>query len=938
MSSDSGGLPGLNTSGAAKYNQLTPLLPPTQEVIQTTNTGAANERVARAFTTPNITPSATSDALQTRDAPLASTQMTVQSQLSDTVRRAQVCEAVKTDNIAAFDNPEFAANCGICHMPGKDSNGNGHVGGMYITAAARQTQEFAAGEDAVKYGRVSYIPTLGICPPGMFSVTKEQAVAKKERIECQKKKSFDVRNCGQCFATQEWDRVTESTEKLEPTLFLVGTNTGNVTVESSSTGATIYNGPISNTPVNIPLAKGSAKGDLQQYMIRFSGSANSIIGGYVQGRTLQGAFTMDIVQLIQVDTETGTKPRLSQTMTANNLRISGIRPGAGKTGVNLRLIIPFVWISTDEDVAATCPSPYVLNETAMNYLESDSCFKKGSGPGNYSLDCLQDKFLSAGCLAAGTAYPGNPTAAAALAGDKRIGDIADDLYELSIQSATGRTSTGRILSLEDWSAASKRCTGQAIESPCDRLPNGRMTGACAQYLYENRGATGRIGATYTGPAAQQSLRAADGKTAQFCTADGAANPSKWWRQGVIGTDYSVDQMKAAFNSIHSRANDNTLPDSERQRAINECYGAQLVKPVEPSILPKEPFTLIIADTIRQGSNADHMRNGRFILKPATCGRAGYVSIILEANQTFYISINSNKTMGILPQPSADAQMAAFRQATCWRPVAGLNGATDCISLESLQYPGEYLILNNIQNNGSYISEIRNEAEMKAASFKRNGGLQTLVISNEGDTSNRRQGACSQGMYQYGMGAGGFCCPVPPTQYDAALGDYTVCPTLTAGSRHLNGKYVCALDDTKRQGLPVCGAPPQQWSSGLHGGGGGAPFDFKCPQGTFITQFSGGTTGGKKFMGNIRAQCSNGTNSGSYGASAHFAFNTYKPNGFEGVDIRAGGYVDSISFRDVAGDRGGSGGSYRRVDCPTGIITGIYGRTGSWMDAFGVHCN
>ncbi len=936
MQSDSGGLPGLNISGAAKYNQLTPLLPPTQEVIQTTNTGTANERVSRAFTTPNITASGTSDALQIRDAPLATTQMTVQSQLSDTVRRTQICEAVKTDDATAFNNPEFAANCGICHMPGKDSNGNGHVGGMYITAAARQTQEFAAGENAVKYGRVSYAPTLGVCPPGMFSVTKEQAVAKKERIECQKKKSFDVRNCGQCFATQEWDRVTESTEKLEPTLFLVGTNTGNVIVESSMSGKTIYNGPISSTPVSIPLDK-SLRGDLQQYMIRYNGTTNSIIGGYVQGTTLQGAFTMDIVQLIQVDTETGTKPRLSQTMTVNNLRISGIRPGINKTESNLRLIIPFVWISTDEDVAATCPSPYVLNETAMNYLESDSCFKKGSGPGNYSLDCLQDKFLSAGCLAAGTAYPGNFTTAAALAGNKRIGDIADDLYELSIQSATGRTSTGRILSLEEWSAASKKCTGRSIDSPCDRLVDGKMTSECAQYLYENRGATGRIGATYTGPAAQQSLRTEDEKMAQFCTADGAANPSKQWSASTM-ENYSVNRLKAYYNTIHSHANDNTLPDSERREAINQCYGAQLVKPVEPTIVPKNSFTFIIADTIRQGSNADQMRNGRFILKPATCGRAGYVSIVLESNQTFYISINSNKTMGIIPQPSADTQMATFRQATCWRPVAGRNSAADYISFESLQYPGEYLILNNIQNSASYVGEIRNEAEMNAASFKRNGGLNTLVISNEGETLNTQKGACPQGMYQYGMWAGGFCCPVPPTNYDATLGDYIVCPTLAAGSRHLNGKYVCALDDTKTQGLPVCGAPPQPWRSAQYGGGGGAPFDFKCPQGTFVTQFSGGTTGRNEFMGNIRVQCSNGSNSGSYGTSVSNAFSTYNRNGFTGIDINAGGYVDGMNFRDGSGRRGGSGGSYNKVDCPTGIITGIHGRTGSWMDAFGVHCN
>ena len=64
-----------------------------------------------------------------------------------------------------------------------------------------------------------------------------------------------------------------------------------------------------------------------------------------------------------------------------------------------------------------------------------------------------------------------------------------------------------------------------------------------------------------------------------------------------------------------------------------------------------------------------------------------------------------------------------------------------------------------------------------------------------------QGQCPAGMFQYGMYAGGFCCPVKPTGYRSEFGDYETCPTTT-----VNNKSLCALDPKQTQGYPVCPVP------------------------------------------------------------------------------------------------------------------------------------
>jgi hypothetical protein len=1056
---DQGGLPGLSESGRQEmisrsqelYNTLGPLIPPGEIAIRPSATASSQERAIRAFETPIVQPTENGtgvyQAMEVRDVQPGQTQFNVPSQLADSMRIAkEVCEKVKSANASAFDDPQFAANCGICHKPGKDSQGNPHLGGMLLTEQSKQFQNFSAGELAVRYNKVNYRPTLGECPPTMLSISKDQAIAKEERIQCQQKKDFSVKNCSQCFSDNTWDRVAPNTETINPTLSVIGN--GYVHIYVAGTSDPIYKGLLKqNTTTQIPIDKFKENTIINISLRSTDDTGIDIyVAGYIQGLTSQGPFSMDIVRLASVDTISSSKPRLSKMISIDNFRLTGMRPGIGKSEALIQVTIPFTWVSLEEEASVVCNSPYVRTEAAANFLESDSCFKKGSGPGSYPLDCLQGKFTSVGCLPSGTAYPSTIEKGRAIAGNLGIGEIADNLYELSIQSATGRTTGGQVLTIPQWSESSLKCTGVAIESPCDRLVDGKISDDCMKYLYENRGAGKSIGATYTATGQYQSIRTQD-NLPQFCTPEGTANPSTQAGRNLAGSSMgSIQSLKDFYNTIHGRANDNTLSDAERAEAIKQCYGAQLQKAntdsTSGSVVSSDTFPLWsavgnvklfgIVDgekiVLRQAENVSDpliQTKGLFKLKPGSCGKPGFISIVLANDPKMYIWWTPVTWKGIIllrePSDLNNQVMSPFRIDTCWRVVQSRYDGprkNDFVSFESQRNPGQYLAIGP---NGMYSTYARTPEEALYASFAKIGGLAQLSTSNEGESpavpvqqwrrtyngydegstniscfdnlsldeakaqcemmpncvsfsysnnggkngcfkpdragysynngtydgytkvtngqpaalQSQRQGRCPAGMYQYGSHVGGFCCPVEPTNFDQEKGDFTVCPPLQAGRTKLNGKYICALDGTRAQGLPVCGQTPTPYTSPAYGGGGGGPFGFKCPGDAYITEIQGSSG---QFYEKARVKCSDGTQSGQYGYASSNPFTSRSANGYTGVTIGAGQFTDSIDFKDGGGRRGGPGGGKYEANCPNGgKITGIYGRSGWWMDSFGIMC-
>lgn len=56
--------------------------------------------------------------------------------------------------------------------------------------------------------------------------------------------------------------------------------------------------------------------------------------------------------------------------------------------------------------ALTCDNgPIITQAASAVFLESDPCYSKDNKPGNYKLECLQDRWMQLGGTTEGTGYP-----------------------------------------------------------------------------------------------------------------------------------------------------------------------------------------------------------------------------------------------------------------------------------------------------------------------------------------------------------------------------------------------------------------------------------------------------------------------------------------------------------------------------------------------------
>jgi hypothetical protein len=518
------------------------------------------------------------------------------------------CESIKVMDCSAFDDPEFSLNCGICLDIGKNHANAPAVGGLVLLPADKKAARDGNQSNFIP----EYVPTLGFCPARKLVSTKEECLQAQREILCEKNGSFDIPGCAQCYSDGKFSIVDSDKPGIVSgygRILVVGVGILTIREEGFDPRTNINLSPNKSFAFDIRATEGKT--------VKFSltpppkstdmNPINPYIAGYMIGRTFAGEWTQDLRQIVIIDEVTGRKPRSTGAQLLNGVNTVKMAPGFGQTTMTISLSIPFTFVETTTKEASLCKgSPFITSQASANFLESDPCYNKGSGPGKYSQECLQNVWITNGCTISGKSYPNDTNTNAILmtAEDgsfRTINDISDYIYNLAIITATGIDQSGKKQSIDGWSNASYECTGNIITSPCD-LPNSRgniLSPDCIIYLWNNQGSKklwngqdSPIGPTYyTSDAVSLFKR---GSTLRACQTTGTLSPvspngstkndivAYWQSKGDLNT------VKKLMADLHRAANAQAVADDKLAPYFTQCYGnVDFAKPV-PYVAPPPP--------------------------------------------------------------------------------------------------------------------------------------------------------------------------------------------------------------------------------------------------------------------------------------------------------------------------------------------------------------
>lgn len=514
-----------------------------------------------------------------------------------TFQMAASCEAAP-NSCSAFDDSTFASQCGLSFdLTGKNANGQTHIGGLYVAPDDRNLQMKKAKDvldknlapfDPYKV----YQPTLGSAKSGQFALTKDQCTVVKERIECETKGIIGKDNCTQCYSSQDRNRVGPETNRLPFSLFLFGTGSFKIIPAPGRNYDSLANLPSTlkedqavngSNGISIP---SDSEGD--QFTIQVTPLPQATtpvwIAGYVQGPTRAGKFTVDLRSIILAEGNGGYKPRLSGTRKLNGMKCFSIIPNNGKKDLSLPCTIPFSFMNINDFDSSTCGNgPVLTKESSAKHFGFDACYKKSNKPGSYDLECLQSRWTDLGGTTIGTGYPSDQEKADAIQKGPRgemldISTIVDNLGVKMAQAITGKYMNGAVMELSDWNDVSMFMTGVPINTPCDGpdRETGPLSKECLSYLYSNKGISSKIGATYSSsPSEVASMLGGQTFPNTYCQPGTAIDPNTPSGLAFGQTLGGVEATKQAYNQINRTANDNSITNAQREKAVKDCYGIQL---------------------------------------------------------------------------------------------------------------------------------------------------------------------------------------------------------------------------------------------------------------------------------------------------------------------------------------------------------------------------
>jgi hypothetical protein len=530
-------------------------------------------------------------------------------------KTAKKCESAAV-SCSAFDDATFASNCGMSFdTQGTNSDGKEFLGGLYVDPNSRVSQlaDSVKARNLRQNPYLTFQPTIGTAKPGTFSLTKDDCTIVKEKVDCEKKQTFDSPNCTQCYTSREFARVGPESQKIPCKLYLQGHGRYQTNGVNNPEGQKRGSLPFSpNVTVEFIFDQEEGHRFVVLVYPDVENDPKLYISGYMEGSTPKGTFKLDLLHLVELDYYSDKKPRISGTVKINGFQCARMIPQKNKYGARIITLvcqIPFSFIDTNDYEAGSCANgPVITKASSAIFLNSDACFNKDNKPGNYSLECLQSRWLAMGGTSDGTGYPSDKAKADGLQKNPDgsplpIETIIDNLSVIMLRALTGKNAAGKQLSIRDWNISSMFATGREITSPCDTedADSGPLSQECLSYLYMNQGITSHIGSTYDLPSWTDASMKGQPTRNTYCQPGTSLDPNTDAGLKIGQTLGGVEQAKNYYNKINRIANDDSRPNKEREKEIQQCFGVSL-NPVVNNATPgpKQVFAV--------GPGYDYTRN------------------------------------------------------------------------------------------------------------------------------------------------------------------------------------------------------------------------------------------------------------------------------------------------------------------------------------------
>jgi len=491
-----------------------------------------------------------------------------------------------------FNDPAFAANCGMCLTSGKLITGESFTTPTGVVIYAKDKE--AAVKDQVTEGALfpRVLPSLdsatcigaSTSPEStpVLAINQKDYDAFTKRIECRNKHTLGG-ECSQCVSNKEYSWVGKSAGLQTSSLILWGEGVTTVRIGGQVVGAP---GPLSMSQASVfPLGAIQESTSIQVQILRKPrvnnvASEDPYVYGILQStRPNNKPYRLGIERFMERDSIANSYPRRNppKYFSDASMYLPKLMTLPGKDGMMLEGIMPLTFVASDELAAYDCPtSPFVsTNDNAFVFI-SDPCLNpRGQSVGNYTDACVKSKILEAGCSTDGDWYK-------SVTGTN-LGISIEELMSF-ISGIMPQVNTDPQLSM--------LCKGINISTPCDSYIGSPAVPdtQCLKYLYTNTSEkNSRIGRSYR--ESTQHFNSLNDRTLQFCQPTGTLNPDKpggeaelikaaGGYKGLLG----MEAVKKYLSDVFTKATGNldvNLTDEEggRKTSWMKCFGRDIADPL-----------------------------------------------------------------------------------------------------------------------------------------------------------------------------------------------------------------------------------------------------------------------------------------------------------------------------------------------------------------------